>query len=47
MHIIIQEGKAIELLSLMMKTYLGNILNLEIFMLRLGKLSLERKDDSH
>lgn len=47
MHIIIQKGKAIELLSLMMKTYLGNFLSLEIVMLRLGKLSLERKADSH
>lgn len=47
MHIIIQKGKAIELLSLMMKTYLGNIWSLEIFMLSLGKLDLERHVDSH
>lgn len=47
MHIIIQKSKAIELLNLMMKIYLGNILNLEIFMLNLGKLDLERHIDSH
>lgn len=47
MHISIQKGKAIELLSLMIKTYLGNILSLEILMLRLGKLGLEIYVDSH
>lgn len=47
MHIIILKGKAIELLSLMMKTYLGNVLSLEIFMLSLGNLDLERHVDSH
>lgn len=47
MHIIIQKSKAIELLSPMMKTYLGNILSLEIFTLSLGKLDLGRHVDSH
>lgn len=40
MHINIQKGKAIELLSLMIKTYLGNILSLEILMLRIRETGL-------